>query len=263
MYKRQGYSSDVNGTYNRQSDSFVLSTAATASGSARFQELSGYYYFLHESNNSKIIIFNIVDGFWSAVFSSGSNFSSPSSGQVVNPISAHNIITPIRTSRDDTGRAYPPSGMGIEYSTVVTQHTSSLGIATAFSLDVTGIVTATSFVGDEVTSTSLVLPEGLVSSGVTTTTTTSESSIDSFSASSYRSAKYQVQITQGSSYHTTEVSIVHDGSDSYGTEYGTVRTGISLASFNTDISGGNVRLLATPASSSSTTFKLVRTLIEL
>ena len=75
-----GYSSSVNGTYNRQSDSFVLSTAPTASGSARFQELSGYYYFLHESNNSKIIIFNIVDGFWSAVFSSGSNFSSPSSG---------------------------------------------------------------------------------------------------------------------------------------------------------------------------------------
>ena len=139
----------------------------------------------------------------------------------------------------------------------------SVGIGTTVSINTSGIITATSFVSDDITSTSLVLPEGLVSSGVTTTTTTSESSIDSFSASSYRSAKYQVQITQGSSYHTTEVSIVHDGSDSYGTEYGTVRTGISLASFNTDISGGNVRLLATPASSSSTTFKLVRTLIEL
>ena len=139
----------------------------------------------------------------------------------------------------------------------------SVGIGTTVSINTSGIITATSFVSDDITSTSLVLPEGLVSSGVTTTTTTSESSIDSFSASSYRSAKYQVQITQGSSYHTTEVSIVHDGSDSYGTEYGTVRTGISLASFNTDISGGNVRLLATPASSSSTTFKLIRTLIEL
>ena len=97
---------------------------------------------------------------------------------------------------------------------------------------------------------------------MTTTTTTSESSLDSFSASSFRSAKYQIQITQGSSYNITEINLVHDGSDSYGTEYGTVRTGISLASFNTDIDGGNVRLLATPASSSSTTFKLVRTLIE-
>ena len=165
-----------------------------------------------------------------------------------------------------------------------------IAVGAAFSVGQAGVVTASSFVGNltgdvtgDVTGnadtatlattatnvnggiatvTSLVLPEGLISSGVTTTTTTSESSLDSFSASSFRSAKYQIQITQGSSYNITEISLVHDGSDSYGTEYGTVRTGISLASFNTDIDGGNVRLLATPASSSSTTFKLVRTLIE-
>ena len=136
------------------------------------------------------------------------------------------------------------------------------GLATEATYAITAGV-STNVNGGIATVTSLVLPEGLISSGVTTTTTTSESSLDSFSASSYRSAKYQIQITQGSSYNITEVSLVHDGSDSYGTEYGTVRTGISLASFNTDISGGNVRLLATPASSSSTTFKLVRTLIEL
>ena len=135
------------------------------------------------------------------------------------------------------------------------------GLATEATYAITAGV-STNVNGGIATVTSLVLPEGLISSGVTTTTTTSESSLDSFSASSYRSAKYQIQITQGSSYNITEVSLVHDGSDSYGTEYGTVRTGISLASFNTDIDGGNVRLLATPASSSSTTFKLVRTLIE-
>ena len=166
-----------------------------------------------------------------------------------------------------------------------------IAVGAAFSVGQAGVVTASSFVGNltgdvtgDVTGnadtatlattatnvnggiatvTSLVLPEGLISSGVTTTTTTSESSLDSFSASSFRSAKYQIQITQGSSYNITEINLVHDGSDSYGTEYGTVRTGISLASFNTDINGGDVRLLATPASSSSTTFKLVRTLIEL
>ena len=44
---------------NRQTDSFVLATAPTTSGSARFQNTSGYYYFLHESDNSKIIIYNI------------------------------------------------------------------------------------------------------------------------------------------------------------------------------------------------------------
>ena len=135
------------------------------------------------------------------------------------------------------------------------------GLATEATYAITAGV-STNVNGGIATVTSLVLPQGLISSGVTTTTTTSESSIDSFSTSSYRSAKYLIQINQGSSYNITEVSLVHDGSNSYGTEYGTVRTGISLASFNTDINSGNVRLLATPASSSSTTFKLVRTLIE-
>ena len=145
---------------------------------------------------------------------------------------------------------------GIEF-TDQSGEQKSVGIGTTVSINTSGIITATSFVGNSIT-----FDNGLISSVVTTTTTTSESSIDSFSASDYRSAKYQIQIAQGSNYHTTEVNIVHDGSDSYGTEYGTIKTGSSLSTFNTDISGGNVRLLATPASSSSTVFKLVRTLIE-
>ena len=94
-----------------------------------------------------------------------------------------------------------------------------------------------------------------------TTTTDSQTSIDSFSASTYRSAKYQVQITRGSEYQVTEISIVHDGSDSYGTEYATLKTGATLSTFSTDISGGNVRLLATPSSSTSTVFKFTKTAI--
>ena len=136
-----GYNVQLNGTYTRQSNSFVLGVAPSASGSARFTSLGGYYYFLHESDNSKIIIFNIVDGTWSAIHSSGSNFSSPSSDQLVNPITVANFITPVRESYDDTGRAYPGSGFGIEYKTSVTNHTSNLGIATASSLSVSGIAT--------------------------------------------------------------------------------------------------------------------------
>jgi hypothetical protein len=122
-------------------------------------------------------------------------------------------------------------------------------------IDSVGIVTARSgvYFGSPVVS--------AIESNSATTTTTSQTSIDSFSASEYRSAKYQVQVTQGSSYQVTEISIVHDGSDSYGTEYATIKTGSSLASFSTDISEGNVRLLATPASSSSTVFKFTKTSI--
>ena len=91
-----GYNVELNGTYTRQTGSFVLSSAPSASGSARFQSVGDYYYFLHESDNSKIIIYNIVDGYWSAIHSSGSNFSSPSNSQLVNPVTVANFITTIK-----------------------------------------------------------------------------------------------------------------------------------------------------------------------
>ena len=60
---------------------------------------------------------------------------------LVNPISNISLVTPVRATLDDTGRAYPGPGRGIEYATVVTDQTSSLGIATASSLEVSGIAT--------------------------------------------------------------------------------------------------------------------------
>ena len=90
---------------------------------------------------------------------------------------------------------------------------------------------------------STLLTDGAFSSATATTTTTSQTAVDTFAATTYRSVKYQIQITRGSEYHITEVFIVHDGTTSYGTEYATIKTGSSLASFDTDIDSGNVRLL--------------------
>ena len=94
----------------------------------------------------------------------------------------------------------------------------------------------------------------------TTTTTTSASTIDTFSATTYRSAQYQIQITQGSSYHVTTLNVLHDGSTVHLMEFGTVRTGIALATFDADISSGNVRVRGTPTTSLSTVFKLSKVL---
>tara|TARA_R100000030_G_scaffold27799_1_gene20233 strand:- start:2102 stop:4486 length:2385 start_codon:yes stop_codon:yes gene_type:complete len=308
----KGFNSNNEGTYERQSTSFVLATAPTRSGSARFQETSGYYYFLHESDNSKIIIFNIVTGNWDAVHSSGSNFSSPSSGTLVNPPSNVSFITPVRATLDGTGRSYPGPGRGIAYSTVVTEQTSSLGIATASSLEVTGIVTATSFVGpltgnatglsgtpnisigtltasgnvtiggtltyEDVTNIDAVglstARSGLqigngtattivsLEAATSTTTTTSETAVDTFSATVYRSAQYQIQITQGTSYHVTTLNVLHDGSSVYLSEFGTIRNGSVLATFDADVNSGSVRIKATPSSDSSTVFKISKTLTK-
>lgn len=94
-----------------------------------------------------------------------------------------------------------------------------------------------------------------------TTSSTSQVALDEFSVTSFRSAKYQLQVTRGTDYHTSEFLVVHDGTSTFNTEYGTITTGNILASFDSDISGGNVRLLITPASTDSTTFKLIRTSI--
>lgn len=91
------------------------------------------------------------------------------------------------------------------------------------------------------------------------TSSTDEAVIDSFSKNRFRSVKYQVQVTTGSDHHTTEILLVHDGAIVYLTEYGTILTDDSLATFSAGIVGNNVRLLATPASATTSKFRIIRT----
>jgi len=120
----------------------------------------------------------------------------------------------------------------------------------------TGIITASSGVdlGDP----------GIVtlSSDTLTTTSTSADTISSVSATVNRSATFQVQVTRGSEYHVTTINVVHNGTTAFLSEFGTIRTGSVLATFDADISGGNLRLRATPTTSASTVFKLSKTVIK-
>jgi hypothetical protein len=94
-----------------------------------------------------------------------------------------------------------------------------------------------------------------------TTANTSQVSIDSFSLSTYRTAKYTVQITSGSVYHSEEITIIHDGSSPKIVEYGVIYSnGTSLGSFDVSIQSSNIVLLFTPVNS-VTTLKYNRTLI--
>lgn len=81
--------------------------------------------------------------------------------------------------------------------------------------------------------------------------------VDSFQTASYRTAKYLVQMTAGTDYHSTEILLIHDGTTVYMTEYGTIFTSASLGTFDGDISSGLVRLLVTPANI-NTTIKIQR-----
>jgi hypothetical protein len=90
----------------------------------------------------------------------------------------------------------------------------------------------------------------------TTTTSTSTASIKSVTASSYRSMRYTIQATQGTNYMVTEILAVHNGTSVNYTEYGTIVIGTAPASFDVDIDSGSLRLLTTPATANSTTFRV-------
>jgi hypothetical protein len=70
----------------------------------------------------------------------------------------------------------------------------------------------------------------------------------------YRSVEYTIQATQGTNFHATKILALHNGTTAYHSEYGTIFNNSSVASFDVDISGGNLRLLATGASASQTDY---------
>jgi hypothetical protein len=114
------------------------------------------------------------------------------------------------------------------------------------------------------TSSNAVLPlvnADVTSAYLTTSTTSANQVVDSFSSTTYRTAKYLIQATSGTSYHSCEALVIHDGTTASLVVYGDVKTGSSLMTLDADVSGGNVRLLATP-SNADTTIKAVRMSID-
>jgi hypothetical protein len=95
---------------------------------------------------------------------------------------------------------------------------------------------------------------GIATSTLVTSATTANQVLDSFAASAFRTAKYLVQVhaTSAADYHASEILLIHDGTNVYMTEYAIVYTDGSLATFNADISGGNIRLLVTPTNAVNT-----------
>ena len=95
----------------------------------------------------------------------------------------------------------------------------------------------------------------------TTKTATTQFALDTFAKADFRAARYIVAMSKGTNFHSTEIMMVHDGTSVDITQYGTL-SDATLATFDADISGSNVRLLCTPASSDSTVIKFDRTLVD-
>lgn len=85
--------------------------------------------------------------------------------------------------------------------------------------------------------------------------------IDSWSASSYRGAKYFLSLNDESNnkLQNIEALLVHDGTNAYVTAYGDVRTytGTALTTLSADMSDGNVRLKGLSAQCRITGYKIL------
>ena len=189
------------------------------------------------STNNELLIYNAEDSKWVGIASTA----------LVENISA--VAGDFNVAGNITGTAATFTGNVTIGGTITYDDVTfldSIGVATARSgLDVgAGSIT----------------PIISIQASTDTTTTTSASTIDTFSKSTFRSAQYQIQITQGSNYHVTTLNVLHDGTSVFLSEFGTIRTGASLASFDADINSDDVRVRATPTTDSSTVFKLTKTL---
>lgn len=89
------------------------------------------------------------------------------------------------------------------------------------------------------------------SSNVVSSTSAGSNVIDAFLKADFRSAKYLVQVTSGTDYHTAELLVIHNGTDVHMTQYASVYDNVELATFDADIASGYVRLLATPTNTGS------------
>jgi hypothetical protein len=81
-----------------------------------------------------------------------------------------------------------------------------------------------------------------------TTSPMSNQIADSWNASDFRSAKYQVQVYSNTvnQYEISEIFLMHDDSNVYITEYAIINQGERLMTFDASIHNSTVRLLCTP-----------------
>lgn len=122
------------------------------------------------------------------------------------------------------------------------------------------------YVAGNVYASNLMLVDAMFASGQVSVNTTATTVIDSYSLSSFRSAKYVVQVDDGvgpmANFELVELLILVDNAGNiYMTEYGRLTTGAgSLGDYTASIGMDNiVRLYITPFAASSKIVNVVRT----
>ena len=94
--------------------------------------------------------------------------------------------------------------------------------------------------------------------------TNSNINLDTYSATAYRTAKYIVQIVDGTKIHVEEILVFHDGTNVYLTEYGISTSQGELGTFDANLAANTITVtFQANYTPTSMTIKLVRTAITL
>jgi len=89
-------------------------------------------------------------------------------------------------------------------------------------------------------------------------TTTSTQVIDSFSASTYTTAKYIIQITDSGNIHSQEIMLIHNNMNVYISQYGIITNNGTLGTFSGTYTGSTIELNFTPNTANNMTINVVR-----
>ena len=158
----------------------------------------------------------------------------------------------------------PAAGDIIDYRIITTTSTvTALSSSTGYTginvaTDATGIVFQTNT--NSVATTVFTMPPGggMVSNdaNIAISSSNTPTTIDTISNTTYRSAKYIVQATNGANYQTMEVLVMQGGGNAYVVAYGTLQTS-NLGVISASVSGSNT-LVQFTATNASTNIRLFR-----
>ena len=108
--------------------------------------------------------------------------------------------------------------------------------------------------------TSQLLPAMPIATGTASEPMTASTAyaIDAVTITTFRTVKYLVQVSQGSiNYQSAELLVMHNGTDTFMTEYGDIWTGTSpLGMFSAGIAAGTMTLSFTPTTTATYTVNM-------
>lgn len=125
----------------------------------------------------------------------------------------------------------------------------------SFNVNIPQKLTVGSFETPEV----LLGSDSAVTTRVTAVASITPTAIETFAIATYRSAKLQIQVTQGSNYQISDLIVIHDGTTASINENISLSTGSLICTFAVEITGGNLIVNTVMNTADAATVKVVST----